>query len=178
MALRFLNWLWAAKPPGPDFPVPVCQIIIMYCAAFGVTLVYAGSVDWWWEQYYDAEGVRTDSGVVIAKWQERREGAESSLITETFVRYHYADQSGRFHEHVAKSRNERWDRLGAGSRLPTIEYLASAPRNHRYASEKGLGRKLFRLGLGLLAAIIPIRLVYGAATWHVRFPEHQTVAEE
>ena len=178
MALRFLHWLWAAKPPGPNFPVPVCQIIILYCAAFGVSLVIGGSVHWWREQYYDAEGVRTDSGVVIAKWEETREGAESSTITETFLRYHYADLSGRVHEHVAKSKHERWDRLSAGSRLPTIEYLASAPRNHRYASEKGLGRNLFRLGLGLLAAIIPIRLAYGAATWHVRFPEHQTEPEE
>ena len=147
-------------------------------AAFGVTHVIGGSVHWWREQYYDAEGVRTDSGVVIAKWEESREGAESSTITETFLRYHYADLSGRFHEHVAKSKHERWDRLSAGSRLPSIEYLASAPRNHRYASEKGLGRNLFRLGLGLLAAIIPIRLAYGAATWHVRFPEHQTEPEE
>ncbi len=178
MALRFLHWLWAAKPPGPDFPVPVLQIIILYCAAFGVTLVIGGSVHGLREQYYDAEGVRTDSGVVIAKWEETREGAESSTITETFLRYHYADQSGRFHEHVAKSSHERWDRLNAGSRLPTIEYLASVPRNHRYASEKGLGRKLFRLGLGLLVAIIPIRLAYGAATRHVRFPEYQAKAEE
>jgi len=140
-----------------------------------VACVVAGGVNWWREQYYDAEGVQTDSGVVIAKWKETREGAEGGTITETFLRYQYADQSGRFHEHLAKSRYESWDKLSAGSRLPTLEYLASAPGTHRYASEKGLGRKFFWIGVGLLAAIIPIRVVYGAATWHVRFPEQQTV---
>ncbi|MEJ7593004.1 MAG: DUF3592 domain-containing protein [Planctomycetaceae bacterium] len=178
MAWRFLHWLWATKPPGPDFPVPVCQIILILCMAFGVAYVIGGGRNWWREQYYDAEGVRTDSGVVIAKWRETREGGEGGTITETFLRYRFADQSGRVHQFVTTSQHMRWDELRAGSRLPTIEYLASAPSTHRYASEKGLGRQLFWFGLGLLAAIIPIRLVYGAATWYVRFPECQTVPEE
>lgn len=178
MVLRFFHWLWAAKPPSPDFPVPVCQIILFFCGVWGVFLLIGGSAGWWIEQYYEAEGVRTDSGVVIAKWKETREGAESSTITETFLRYHYADQAGRLHEHVKSSKYESWDNLNAGSRLPAIEYLDSAPRTHRYASEKGLGRKVFWLGVALLAAIIPLRLAYGAATRQVRYSEAPTVPEE
>lgn len=163
MAMQFLQWLWWPKPTGRGLSTPIFQLIIFLCGMFGLAYLTAGSFHWWNEQFYVAEGVHTDTGVVLGKWQEKRDGSEGGTITETFLRYHYADQSGQFHEHLKKSKYERWDKLSVGSQLPTIEYLASAPRAHRYASEKGLGRIFFWLGLGLLAAIIPIRLAFGAA---------------
>ena len=178
MAWRFLRWLYGARPPGSE-PLSwiILQIILLLCAAWGVALVIGGSRGWWGEQYYDAEGVQTDSGVVIAKWQETHEGDASSTVTVTFLRYRFVDQSGCVHEHVKKSQHDRSEKLSIGSRLPTIEYLASSPGTHRYASEKGFGRKAFWFGLGLLAAIIPIRLVYCAVMWLVRFWERLTVSQ-
>ena len=185
MALRFLHWLWAAKPPGPDFPIPVFQIILMFCVPMAVVHVIKGSTHWWKEQYFDAEGVRTDSGVVIARWDEicepEKYGAEyrGGEYKRRFFRYHYEDLSGRFHEHVRLLPDDCDEsHFIVGSRLSPIEYLASAPKSHRYVAEKGWGPKTLLFGLGLLAAIIPIRLAWGAMTWHVQVPDYQTEADE
>lgn len=169
MARRFLRWLWATEPPSPDFEVPVCTLALLMCAMFGVAFVLGGGKDWWWEQFYESEGVRTDSGLVIARRKVTREGDASSTITEHFFRYRFQDQFGRAHEFEGISQNpsQPWSESDVGTRLPMIEYLASDPRCHRLASAKGLGRKLFWTGVGLLVAIIPVRLIYGIAMWFV-----------
>jgi len=108
---------------------------------------------------------RTDSGLVIAKRQVTREGAKAARSQNIFFRYRFQDQLGRTHEFEKKSQHPSlpWDKSEVGTRLPMIEYLASDPRRHRFASDKGLGRKLFWTGVGLLVAITPIRLIYGIA---------------
>ncbi|MCY2966457.1 MAG: hypothetical protein NT069_22970 [Planctomycetota bacterium] len=126
----------------------------------------AGGVkDWWGEQFYESDGVWTDSGRVIDKRVVTREGSESGTITEHVFCYRFQDQLGRVHEFETVSQNPAppWSESNVGTHLPMIEYLASDPRRHRFASSKGLGRKVFWKGVGLLAAIIPVRLVYGIA---------------
>jgi len=165
MARRFLRWLWATEPPSPDFPVPVCSLALLMCAIFGVALLLGGGKDWWMEQFYESGGVRTESGVIVGQRTVKREGSEGGTITEHLVRYRFHDQFGRAHEFEVEE--ERLRRYGSksfvGTRLPMIEYLASDPEVHRFASQQGSGRRFFWFGVALLAAIIPIRVSYGVA---------------
>lgn len=160
MVSRFLRWLWTDKTPSAEFPVPVCQLVIFQCVMVGICLLIAGSRHWWMEQYYKTEGIQTDSVTITEIWVREYEGSEGGKRTDYCYRYRYTDQFGHVHEHVASTELSRWEKLVAGARLPTIEYLASAPKTHRYLSERGMGRIYVLLGVALLVAVVPIRLAY------------------
>jgi hypothetical protein len=145
--------------------VPVCNLVLLMCAIYGVAFTLGGGKRWWMEQFYEAEGVRTESGLIIGKRTVDGEGAEGGTITEHLVRYRFHDQFGRAQEFevTAERLRRQSSESVVGTCLPMIEYLASDPKVHRFASEKGSGKKLFWFGVGLLVAIIPIRLIDGVA---------------
>lgn len=157
------------KPPvtsdtsNPNYPFPGFQIMVVYFAAFGFCLTFGGSCHWWMEQYYKREGIRTNSGVVIAKWKTVSKGGEGDT-TYYHLRYSYTDHMGRIHRRETNSQNDsrRWDTLDVGSKLPTIEFLESAPGTHRFASEEGQGPFYALVGLLLLLACIPLRMLHVA----------------
>ena len=167
----FLRWLWAVGPPAPTFPVPVGQIVLFLMVLWGVLMTVGGVHGRWLEARYDAEGLQTDTGTVVATWATVSLGGEGDSTTY-HLRYRFLDRAGRPHEGDWSERfggngtktKPSWDRVAIGARLPAFEYLASDPSYHRPAARKGERRNWLWVGLGLLAAIVPFRLAYGAVT--------------
>lgn len=126
---------------------------------FGISCTHGGSYHWWLEQYDYSEGVRTESGVVLEKWKRVNNSGESNT-TEYYMRYGDIDQAGRLHKHEREIDKQQWDEMNIGSKLPTIEFLESAPRTHRYASETDMGPIYVVAELFFLLAVVPLQLLH------------------
>jgi hypothetical protein len=162
--------------PGPlwtsDFqlPVPIFRILMIFFIPLGICSAIAGCYHWTTEQYYHAEGIQTDSAVVTKKWTRISSNEGGGNYTIYYLRYTYSDFSERSHTHQLSTSYGKWPQLGTwdelpvGARLPTIEYLTSAPGTHRFAFENGQGKVFLIFGLILLLASIPLHLLHKAVS--------------
>ena len=154
---QFYRWF---VHPHTSGTVPYLSLLMLVVAVFGSAFLLTGVRLQWDDTRYGVDGLRTDSGRVVAKWKVTREGAESSTITEYWVHYRYLDNVGHAHEHYMKWQHQEWIAASPGDPLPTIQYLATKPRIHRYVIAAGAARRAFWLGMALLAAVPCVRLGY------------------
>jgi hypothetical protein len=129
--------------------------------AFSLMFLLSGLSFSWLEFQMHLEGKLAATGVVREKVIRNTYSEGGAATAHRWLLIEFRDNEGRLHQVEREVDEQSWKRHGAGSRLPDIEYLQSAPTTWRFAAETGLWATLLFNASWYAAVVIALRVICG-----------------